>query len=296
MSVIKRSPFESQYGFKSPSFSVDENGNITATSITVADEEDTGVIPADFTVTETTGGGSFVFTGTVTGNDPQLTLSRGSRYIFDINLTVLDFTIFNSDATSFLSTGLTHSDGTSGAEANTKKTGRLILTVGASAPDTLYYGASTFPTRNLITVTDPNGSFNNVTINSTADSLNSLTGALTVAGGVGIKKSLHVGDNIHSNALYSSNIISSENLIINAANGVEFLTEDSTRIGLIDSAGSTIPLVNTTIENTSIGLTTPAQAAFTSATVDNSPTTGTSVTNKTYVDNSITALSIALGM
>ena len=39
----------------------------------------------------------------------------------------------------------------------------------------------------------------------------------------------------------------------------------------------------------------PAQAAFTSATVTSGPATSNSVTRKSYVDNTATVLSIALG-
>ena len=71
--------------------------------------------------------------------------------------------------------------------------------------------------------------------------------------------------------------------------------DDSTL--LVDSTSGNIvgPINTTTINNTTIGATTPSTAAFTSATIANTPTTDTSVANKKYVDETIPALAIALG-
>jgi hypothetical protein len=41
---------------------------------------------------------------------------------------------------------------------------------------------------------------------------------------------------------------------------------------------------------------TPSTAAFTTATISQSPTTNTSATNKYYVDKTATALAIAFGL
>ena len=56
---------------------------------------------------------------------------------------------------------------------------------------------------------------------------------------------------------------------------------------LIASAG--------TLNNTVIANTKPTKAEFTTAKVQQSPTTGTAIANKKYVDSRATALAIALG-
>ena len=50
MAVIKNSPFESRYGFKSKNFTVDDQGNINASSLTLI-QSDAG-LASDFTITE----------------------------------------------------------------------------------------------------------------------------------------------------------------------------------------------------------------------------------------------------
>jgi hypothetical protein len=85
------------------------------------------------------------------------------------------------------------------------------------------------------------------------------------------------------------------------------LTIRPTTIGAVDNVniGSVIPRNGTfstinsaqgTLNNTTIGLTTAAQAAFTTATVVNNPANANDVTKKQYVDNTATVLAIALGV
>ena len=56
MAVTQR-PFESEFGFKSPGFTVDALGNITATSINAAGAGGGGTQTGDYSVTTT--GGNF---------------------------------------------------------------------------------------------------------------------------------------------------------------------------------------------------------------------------------------------
>ena len=73
---------------------------------------------------------------------------------------------------------------------------------------------------------------------------------------------------------------------------------DNVNIGAViprNGTFSNIVSAQGTLNSTTIGLTTAAQAAFTSATVTSGPATANSLTRKSYVDNTATVLSIALG-
>jgi hypothetical protein len=62
-------------------------------------------------------------------------------------------------------------------------------------------------------------------------------------------------------------------LIIEPLGDVIFKTaSQSVEVGRIDATGSNLPVQNTTINNTSIGLTVASTAAFISGTVVNTPT------------------------
>jgi len=52
-----------------------------------------------------------------------------------------------------------------------------------------------------------------------------------------------------------------------------------------------VTITNSTINSTTVGLTTPAAAAFTTASMQNQPISGTDLTNKTYVDAAIVGIS-----
>lgn len=76
---------------------------------------------------------------------------------------------------------------------------------------------------------------------------------------------------------------------------IDFLI-NNTSVGEITSNGSNIPLIDTTIDNTAIGSTTPNTATFTTASINNLPTLPSHATRKDYVDNQISAFSIAFGI
>jgi hypothetical protein len=290
MAVIN-SPFESQYGFKAPGFSVDELGNITATSITTSIEDNSSAL-VNFTVIET--GSQFTFLE-FEGNNPAITIFRSSVYRFLLDTPELKFKIFNLDQETLYNTGLSHSDGSSGVDAQGKETGTLIFAVSASAPDILYYGDNTGSIFGTINIVDPQGSFSTLDVNATTASTSSTTGALTVAGGVGIAGDLYVAGSLNIDGIGITTISSPTNLELEAANQI-IVKVDGNTLGLLGNTGSTIPVINTTINNTVIGLTTPATAAFTSATVVNTPTVDSSITNKQYVDSTALSLAIAFGL
>lgn len=290
MAVIN-APFESQYGFKGPGFIVDELGNITATSII------TNVVSGDnalvnFTVTEN--GGQFKFAN-IEGNNPPITLARSSVYRFELDVPDLKFKIYQSDQETAYNTGLTHSDGSIGAVAQNKEDGVLTIAVSVTAPSLLYYGDNTGSVFGIINVVDPAGSFSTVSINSATASTSSITGALTVAGGVGIDGDLFISGSLNVDGIGITSISSPTNLQLEAVNNIVIKIDGST-LGVVKSTGSTVPVVDTSINNTIIGAVTPTTAAFTSATVVNTPTVNSSITNKQYVDSTALSLAIAFGL
>lgn len=279
-------PFRSEYGFSSPAFTVDADGNIIANSITLSQSEtgDTSVV--DFEVTYS--GSAFLIDGYI-GNNPGIELARGRTYVFSLSTSAIGFYITNADG-SYYNTGLIHSSGDRGEDAQGKSTGTLQFTVPTNAPDFLRYSDSS-SVFGIITVVDPIGTFSTASINSLTNSTNPITGALKVAGGVGIEKSLYVGELINAHDIESD---SSLNIV--AANEIKLIISDSSVIGTVDASGLSIPITGSSINNTVIGNTTPAAGTFTTAQVSNSPTDSTDVTNKNYVDTQVTALAIAFGL
>ena len=318
MSVIQ-APFKSQYGFNSPSFSVDAQGNITATSITVANaapDDGAASSAADFKFTEQ--GSAFRFVNDP-GLNPNITLKRNKTYQIELTLTNLTFNIYSqiSPTLTEYSTGLRHTDGTAAAAAQGKSSGILYIDVGINAPNTLYYGNESGTIYGIITVEDPEGLFSTVDINGITQSTSTTTGAVTIAGGVGIEKNLNVGQNVsvlgtatitgtltttelNVNGVGIPKLESPTNLELISGNKIIFKVEDvitgtMTSTGLENITLKQSTINTSSIDSTTIGSTTPSTAAFTSATV-NSVNVASSVTNKNYVDSTATALAVAFGI
>lgn len=76
---------------------------------------------------------------------------------------------------------------------------------------------------------------------------------------------------------------------------ISFIINNNT-VGEINSDGITVPVVDTSVDNTAIGVTTPSTGAFTSVSINNQPTAPSSATRKDYVDNQISAFAIAFGL
>ncbi len=298
MAVVQNSPFESKYGFKSPSFTVDIDGNIQARSITTSQSDDILQLPADFTFSEF--GNEFVVAELGTSN-PELSINRGETYIIDLTLPNFGFSIFSDTSGSFYSSGLSHIDGSSGDDAQEKTSGRLQFRVPLNAPDRLYYGKADKSVFIQITVNDPAGLFGSLQVSGITEATSLTTASATFAGGVAITKSLLVGGDINIDGDLNIQgtgipaLLSPTNLILGAENKVILKIADLP-IGEINSTGSTIPLNSTTIDNTIIGATTPASATFTEAFLGSGPSGPTSATNKQYVDSTSIALAIAFGI
>jgi hypothetical protein len=139
MAVIN-SPFESQYGFKGPGFTVDANGNIVANSIvtsTVVDGADSAIV--DFTVIDNNN--DFFIAELGVSANPTITLARQSSYNFSLTVPDLKFQIVVAASASAdnYDTGLTHSSGSTGAAAQNKTDGTLRWSIPLNAPNILYY-------------------------------------------------------------------------------------------------------------------------------------------------------------
>lgn len=290
MAVIN-SPFESQYGFKAPGFSVDNEGNITATSIiTSAAPSESDIV--DFVVGELNN--AFTIVGYAASN-PTITIARAGSYKFGLTVPNLGFTIYSALPSTKYNTGLVYQDSTTGVDAQGKLTGTLTFNVALGTPDVLYYGNALGNVYGTINVIDPVGQFSTIDVNSTANATSSTTGAVTIAGGASVEKDFYIGGELNISGLGIPRLSSLTNLELNATNKV-ILQVDNIKLGELNSTGLAVTINNSTIDNTVIGATTPSTAAFTSGTVASLPTTDTSMTNRQYVDSTSLSLAIAFGL
>jgi len=207
----------------------------------------------------------------------------------------------------------------SNAEAQGQQSGTLTYEVPVDAPDNLYYGDTDGIPYGSITVNQPSiigiGVFSSIL--DTGDLLAEGVDAEirlspTGTGTVTINpESTGFINNVNVNTLNlttSGSVQLTPNADVTISpqtNGA--LTIRPTSIGVVDNVniGSVIPRNGTfsnlnssqgTLNNTTIGLTTAASAAFTGATVENEPASANDVTKKQYVDNTATVLAIALGV
>lgn len=297
MATVVNSPFRSKYGFESTGFIVDDEGNISAKSITVVQGAIDPSLPADQIFEEV--GGNFRIAGDATDN-PEFTVFRNNTITIDLDLNNLDFNIFvDNNFDTFYSEGLIHSSGDTGVAAQGKRTGRLAWTPPLSTPSTLYYADTSGSVSGTITVQNTPNAFSEVSITGTTASTSTTTGALIVAGGVGVQGDLYIGGELNLGGIGIPKLSSSTNLDLNATNKIVLQIENIT-LGYIDENGLSIPINNSsiiesTIDSTIIGSTVPTSATFTSAGIENAPVNNTDATNKSYVDTTVTALAIALG-
>ena len=90
MATVANTPLKSKYGFSSNGFSVDANGNITARTLVQTGANIDPGQPADFTVAENGGSTAWTLAPSV-GENPTITMSRGTSYIIDLSLTTTAF-------------------------------------------------------------------------------------------------------------------------------------------------------------------------------------------------------------
>lgn len=300
MKRATKSAFDSEYGFTSPGFTVDREGNLTATSFNIV-QSDTVSGVFDFIITDDQAN---FFIENQSGDNPAITLARGRTYTFRLDLTAFSFFIKRADGITNQNTGLNHSSGDTGADAQGKSDGVLSFTVPLTAEDTLFYTNEQGSVSGTISVVDPIGLFSTVEITENIASTSASTGSLIVAGGVGISQDLYIGGSLNVAGVGIPKLESSTNLELSAGNKIILQIED-TKIGEITAQGLELPINNSSINNssitsssinsTSIGNVTPSSAVFTTARVSSPPLEQNDVTTKSYVDTNITALAIALG-
>ena len=322
MSVVVNSPYESKYGFKSPGFVVDKDGNVIVKTLIQSDANVDGDVlglPVDYAVTLSENGDAYIINDDIDQPTPDIELQRNGQFVFSLSLTksvtrleldefgnsvvevvTLPLYFYEEDQTTLYSAGLIHSDGSTEADALGKTSGTLVFRVPVGAPDLLFYGNADAEILGRITISDPLGSFGVIQANATTQSTSILTGALKVSGGAGIAKNLWVGGTLNAAALNVNGVgipvlSSSTNLELIAGNRI-VIKVDNVLVGEINSSGSSIAINNSTIENTTIGVVTPSTATFTTASITEVPLSAANVTSKSYVDQTATALAIAFGL
>jgi len=317
---ITYNPFESEYGFKSTGFIVDDQGNITARSLsfTIAAEDQT---ETDFSFSES-GAGQFRETSNDPDN-PQIALLRGTRYTINLSLSALTFNVANGDGSSFYSTGLSHTSTenvtVTGSSAQGKNTGIVTFDVPIDAPSELRYTNSSGAPYGMISISDPvitgNGSFNTLTVAGNINALGSNAnirlqpsdlGSVIISANSGSITGLSITAPAITSTAGLIDLRPQNNNINLIARGSGITTIDSGTTGSLNniSIGNNIPAAGAftslsatsgTLDSINIGATTPGSAVFTTASVTQAPTTTTGIANKRYVDENVTALAIALG-
>lgn len=318
---VELTQFESDFGFKSPGFTVDDQGNVVVKSLSYLDPDANIGLTEDFIISNA--GTEFVLSdsaGTpIEGQNPTINLLRGETYVFKLELSLsLAFSILNESANATYDINVTHTslDGvvSEGVDAQGKRSGFLTFVVPINSPDQLGYGDLTVGTTGIFEIGFPvisgigqfselivsgNSSLGNTQIVSTEESLGLTSGALVVAGGAAIAKDLNVGgdliaEQIKTNGTGFATFETQTNLIFDVGNRID-VKVGNTLIGQITADGSALKVVNTTIDNTVIGSITPAKATFSEGVVSKIATQPTEIANKTYVDLNSAAFAIALG-
>ena len=284
MAVVK-SAFEAQHGFKSPGFTVDEQGNVTLRSVTYTFIDEAADVSGDYVVRDA--GGNFTFDGefeadgTTLKTNPGVTLTRGSAYIFNLILRSTNqagqtlgnnsFNIFQSDGIGYTTydTGMSHlsTDQTTKkteSEAQGQFSGKVTFTVPTNAPNTLYYGDADNNPIGLFTIIDPTitgvGSFSSIltTGNITAQGENAVI-TLSPTGSSGtVVINPSNGGTISNMDVNAQRLTALDNVTLSGVNA-------DIRIAPTGSAGTLLvnPAAGGTIDNMNIGATTPGTVSST---------------------------------
>ena len=116
--------------------------------------------------TVASGSGVYTFSGTRSGDNPEIgPLRRGGTYTFDLTATGHPFYLTTDNGTNYVS-GSYVGEYTTGVTGSRNETGQLVITVDASAPDTLYYQCGlhsamrgTIQIKDLVVETNENGNY-----------------------------------------------------------------------------------------------------------------------------------------
>jgi len=104
-------PFETEYGYKSPGFTVDALGNVTVRTITNTFVPPVEPVAPDFNINEVAGDFSILSDGeAVVGTNPTISVERGATYNFVLNLNSITFNIFLPDETDPNIAGVLYSE------------------------------------------------------------------------------------------------------------------------------------------------------------------------------------------
>lgn len=317
--AVSYKQFESEFGFKSPNFLVDDDGNVTLRSINYIDPVDEeAALDADYTVTDT--GGAFYFEELVQTN-PTLSFIRGQAYTFQINLVSITFNLYGPE--TFYNEGLRFTENgenfLEGSNAQNQSTGFIIFTVPGDAPDQLFIRDAQQNVTCIINIEDPvftgNGNFNNLTVTGNVNMLGSAsqitiapsgTGRLTINPVTGFIANM----DITAKTLSATDTVTltpiARNVTIAPSNTGQLIIDSGVTGSLNNiNIGTTTPasgnfteLTSTsgTLNNTVIGDITPTTGNFTRVSLQQSPVNATDVANKGYVDGAVTALAIAFGL
>ncbi len=285
MAVVK-SAFEAQHGFKSPGFTVDEQGNVTLRSVTYTYTAEETDVSGDYVVRDA--GGNFTFDGQFESDgitlktNPGVTLTRGSAYVFNLTLRTVNqagqtlgnnsfnvFSIDDSGGYTLYDTGLSwlNASGTdkkTESEAQGQFTGKTTFTVPTNAPAALYYGDADANPVGMFTIEDPTitgvGSFSSIltTGNITAQGENAvITLSPTGSSGTVVINPTNGGtiNNMDVNAL---RLTASDNVTLTGENS-------DIRIAPTGSGGTVLinPAAGGTLDNMNIGATTPGTVTST---------------------------------
>lgn len=316
--AVQYRQFESEFGFKSPNFSVDDDGNVTLRSISYIVPPDENVLDADYTLTST--GSSFFVAETGTIN-PTLSLTRGESYTFQITLTGISFNLFVGNL--LYNSGLRFTeDGTnfvSGEDAQNQTNGYIVFTVPADAPDQLFIKDIAQTSSLILNIADPvftgNGNFANLTVTGNVNMLGSGSNISIAPTGTGSLTINPVQGTLSNMAVNATTFTASDTVSITPiARDVTIIPSNTGRL-ILDS-GTTGSLNNVDIGNTTpstgnftslsasagslnnvvIGNITPTTGNFTNVSIQENPVNGNDVTTKRYVDSTSIALAIAFGL
>jgi len=329
--AVTLNPLYSKYGFKGPGFTVDSEGNVQVKSLSsevlitdiAVTQDDTSTVTS-YDITESAG--QFAVDGV--SPNPAITVVKGRTYRFNIDLTALSWNIRDSLNVD-VSTGISHTvDGitTTGTGANNVQDGYVEWTVPTSGTGFYYAdidgdpfklfvleepevtGTGTFTSlivtgtselRGEVTINDDVNLNELLKVHNTTNSTSSSTGAVVIKGGVGIEKDVHIAGDLIAKSFKSNDVgvptlSSNTNLQFEADNAVVFKVEGVER-GRITSLGSDLRIINTTINDTVIGNSGPAEGTFTNANIKNTPTNADHAATKQYVDSADIVFSIAFG-
>ena len=317
--AVEYKALEAEFGFKSPFFSVDEQGNVTLRSITyIVPPEETVNLTPNYNITEVNG--NFYVTQ-LSQSNPTIELTRGNTYVFQLNLSTISFNffvdgIFYTNGVSYTTDGV---DFLYDTATQNKTSGYIIFEVPATAPDTIIVGNLTQSITFNLSIASPvytgNGNFNNLTTTGNVNLIgigSDITiaptgnGTLTISPPSGNLSNM----NIAAKTLSASDTVTltpiSRNITIAPLLSGRLVIDSGTK-GSINNMdiGTSVPASGTftsisatsgTLNNVVIGNNVPTSGSFTSLSIQESPVNPTDVANKQYVDNSALTFAIAFGL